>query len=178
MCIKGKNFNRVYFYTSIAGIVLTILVGLLYPSIVTSVKASGVKQEMSWGIGLWLTLIDYIVILILSIVDVKSDALENGEIKPSAEKINVFIQKINTKITRTVLLACIFLCYFLPFVKEYGLQSYGSGMKINYELQHTYNGFQFIGMYFWFALYFITTPPFIYTFEVGSEYSGWLGCTA
>ena len=88
--------NKLYLYAAIGGVVITFLTGLIYPQIGTSVQVSGLSQKMSWGVGLWLSLIDYIVIGAISFLEIKN----SDSASDVTEGANQFIDKISSIVTK------------------------------------------------------------------------------
>lgn len=100
---KHEKWKALYLYAPIAGVVITVLVGLFYRPGDTGASAGGVSAsvDFSWGIGLWLTLIDYVAIFGLSLfmqlkgsnTSLKEDGIKNvakrsvSEMKNSAMEL-------------------------------------------------------------------------------------------
>ena len=69
--VDNEKTNKIYLYVSIAGVAITLLVGLLYPEITSKFSTSAVSQKMSWSWGIWLSLLVYIALLVISIIGLK-----------------------------------------------------------------------------------------------------------
>lgn len=66
---KEKLLNAVFVVGPVVGAVITILLGIMVAAYMESgVSFEGVSEKCTWGIGIWLTIIDYIVMYISSMV--------------------------------------------------------------------------------------------------------------
>ena len=107
LLVKGgdsEQTKKLYLYASIVGIIITILVALFYPSILKMIKVSGVSQKVSWGIGFWLSLIVYVALLVVSIIDIKkSDGLDSDNpVMESGDGIKNTAKSVAGKVQGTV----------------------------------------------------------------------------
>lgn len=87
---KGKHLKALYMVCPIVGIIITILLGILVPIFIkTGVSVSGVSEHCSWGIGLWLTIVDYIAIFVITLIvelNLNKDSLKGDGIKNLAKQ--------------------------------------------------------------------------------------------
>ena len=88
--------NKLYFYAAIGGFVLTLLTGLIYPQYLTAVKVSGVSEKVTWGVGLWLTLLDYIALGVISYLELKKSQTEDKVVNT----VDAFMNKVNSVIPK------------------------------------------------------------------------------
>ncbi len=94
----SEETNKLYLYLSIGGVVITLLTGFLYPVIVKAVKTEGVSQKMTWGLGLWLTLAVYIVLLIISFIDMRQEGSADGKVGSVTDNIQTFAAGVTSTI--------------------------------------------------------------------------------
>ena len=93
---------------SVVGIVITLLMGWLVPKFLTLVSVDGVSQECTWGIGLWLTIIDYVLIFIVSLIidfNISKENMEKNGVsgmvknvkKEMSESVTSLVDEVNKR---------------------------------------------------------------------------------
>ena len=66
---KDKHLKALFMICPIAGIVITVLLGIFIPIYIEpDISYSFVSQDFSWGIGLWLTIIYYAAIFAITMI--------------------------------------------------------------------------------------------------------------
>ena len=89
---KNEKWNVLFLYAPIAGVIITVLIGIFYrPSGFKMSSSAGVSASasFSWGIGLWLTLIVYIAIFVITLIirlNISKESLKKDGIKGIASK--------------------------------------------------------------------------------------------
>ena len=87
----NEKWNAIYLYAPIVGVVLTILLGIFYRpgGFESSSKVVSASVDYVWGIGLWLTLLDFIAIFVITLIlrlKISKESLKEDGIKGVAEK--------------------------------------------------------------------------------------------
>ncbi len=87
----NEKWNAIYLYAPIVGVVLTILLGIFYRpgGFESSSKVVSASVDYVWGIGLWLTLLDFIAIFVITLIlrlKISKESLKEDGIKGIAEK--------------------------------------------------------------------------------------------
>ena len=87
----NEKWNAIYLYAPIVGVVLTILLGIFYRpgGFESSSKVVSASVDYVWGIGLWLTLLDFVAIFVITLIlrlKISKESLKEDGIKGVAEK--------------------------------------------------------------------------------------------
>ena len=96
--VNNEKTNKIYLYVSIAGVAITLLVGLLYPRITSKFSTSAVSQKMSWSWGIWLSLLVYIALLIISFIDMRQEGSADGKVDSVTDNIQTFAAGVTSTI--------------------------------------------------------------------------------
>ncbi len=88
---RNEKWNAIYLYAPIVGVVLTILLGIFCRpgGFKSSSKVVSASVDYVWGIGLWLTLLDFIAIFVITLIlrlKISKESLKEDGIKGVAEK--------------------------------------------------------------------------------------------
>ncbi|MGN0480716.1 MAG: hypothetical protein ACI4EV_04030, partial [Lachnospiraceae bacterium] len=87
---KIKNIKALYMVCPPIGIVIAVLIGIIAPLYLKSgVDVSGVSEKCIWGIGLWLTIVDYVLIFVSTIaieLNITKDSLKGDGFKNVAKQ--------------------------------------------------------------------------------------------
>ncbi len=91
---RDEKWNVLFLYAPIAGVIITILIGIFYSpgSFEASSKVVSSSTHLYWGIGLWLSLIVYIAIFVITLIirlKISKESLKEDGIK------GIAVQSVN-----------------------------------------------------------------------------------
>ncbi len=91
---RDEKWNVLFLYAPIAGVIITILIGIFYSpgSFEASSKVVLSSTHLYWGIGLWLSLIVYIAIFVITLIirlKISKESLKEDGIK------GIAVQSVN-----------------------------------------------------------------------------------
>ncbi len=84
--------DKMFFYLSIGGVLITLIIGFVFPAINTAKHHDGLIENVSWRVGIWLSLINYVALTVFSYIDIKH---EDFSLKEGDDKTSIFKDKMS-----------------------------------------------------------------------------------